>query len=198
MFGGKLPEGYLSVRGYCSGGQLSGENCSGGNSPVTGNCTETASLAKLSSIFTAETHALHLALNTISATKRKNFFIFTDSRSYLQALQKQITTYPKVRNLKHTIANLQKLGITVELCWIPGHAGIAGNNITEKKAEEASRRLEEKMPCPYQMFKACFHILIMPYMGNEKLWNEMDNSIKELDLGRMKLLPTDSELAIHH
>ena len=80
-----------------------------GAAATTENRTNSASIPKISSIITAETHAIHLALNTISATKVKNFTIFTDSRSCLQALQKQIPTNKKVRKLKHTIANLQKI-----------------------------------------------------------------------------------------
>ena len=121
-----------------------------GAAATTGNRTESASLPKFSSIFTAETHAIPLALNAITATKGKNFSIFTDSRSFLQALQKQIPSNPKVRKLKHTIANLQKLGKTVGLCWIAGHAGIPGNENADKKAKEASRRQEELIPLPYQ------------------------------------------------
>ena len=77
-----------------------------GADATTGNCTESALLPKFISIFTAETHPIHLAWITISATKLKNLTIFTDSRSCLQALQKQILTYPKIRKLKHTLVNL--------------------------------------------------------------------------------------------
>ena len=85
-----------------------------GAAATTGSRTEFASLPKFSSTFTAETHAIHLALNTTSATRGKKFAMFTDSRSCLQALQKQIPTNPKVRKLKHNIANLQKIVKTVE------------------------------------------------------------------------------------
>ena len=40
-----------------------------GAAATTGNRPKTVSLPKFSSIFIAETHALHLALNAISATK---------------------------------------------------------------------------------------------------------------------------------
>ena len=52
-----------------------------GAAATTRKSTKSASLPKFSSTFTAETHAIHVVLNTISATKGKDFTIFTDSRS---------------------------------------------------------------------------------------------------------------------
>ena len=52
-----------------------------GAAATIGNRTKFASLPKFSFIFRAETHAIHLALNTISATKENNLTIFTDLRS---------------------------------------------------------------------------------------------------------------------
>ena len=63
---------------------------------TTGNRTESASLPKFTSIYTAATHAIHLALHTISARKGNIFSKFTNSRSFLQALQNPIPTNPKV------------------------------------------------------------------------------------------------------
>ena len=40
--------------------------------------------------------------------------------------------------LKHTILDLQKLGKTIELCWIPGLAGIPENETADKKKAKRS------------------------------------------------------------
>ena len=80
-----------------------------GAAATPGNSTESASLPNFRFVFTAKTHAIYLALNTISATRKEKFAIFTDSRNCLQALQKQNPTNLKVRKLKHNIANLQKI-----------------------------------------------------------------------------------------
>ena len=64
---------------------------------TTGNRTVSASLPKYSSMITAGTNAIHLALDKMSSTKGKIFSVMTDSRSNQQALQKQILT-----NLKST------------------------------------------------------------------------------------------------
>ena len=72
-----------------------------GAAATTGNRTKPASLLKISFIFKAETHAIHLALNKISATKGKNFTIFTDSLRCLQALQKQIRPTQNTKTQAH-------------------------------------------------------------------------------------------------
>ena len=170
----------------------------------TENRTESASLPKCGSIFTAETHAVYLALNTIPATKEMNLSIFRDSRSCLQALHKQIPTNQKVRKLKRTIAYLQK---KMELCWIPVHAGIPWNEVADKKAEEASRQQEETIACPYQDI---FWYLVdavrenVTQSGMEKVtsWKKSNqvpgHGKKIIDVERMKLLSTGSELAIQN
>ena len=106
---------------------------------TAGNRAESASLPKFRSIFTAEIHTIHLALNTICATKGKSISAFTDSRSCPKVLQKQIPGKQKARKLKYLITTLDKLGIGYEFCWIPRHAGTPGNKIANEKAKEGLR-----------------------------------------------------------
>ena len=49
-----------------------------GVAATTENRTESASLLKISSVFTAETQAIYIAPNTSSAIKEKNFSVFTN------------------------------------------------------------------------------------------------------------------------
>ena len=63
--------------------------------------------------------------------------IFTNSRSCLQARQQLIQTNLKVHELKHTIPDLIKSGKTIELCWIPGQAGIPGNETAGEKSRKS-------------------------------------------------------------
>ena len=56
----------------------------------------------------------------------------------------------KVRKLKHTIVDLRKSRTIIELCWIPGHTGIQGNETADKNVKEASREQEEMILCSYQ------------------------------------------------
>ena len=78
-----------------------------GVAAFTGSRADSASLTTVSWIFAAETYAIHLPLNTISATKGDNFTVSTDSKSWLQTFQKQIPTNSEVRKLKQTMANCE-------------------------------------------------------------------------------------------
>jgi len=53
---------------------------------VHGSVTKTTRLPNKSSIFTAELHAISLALAVIYRSKEKNFIIFSDSMSSLEAI----------------------------------------------------------------------------------------------------------------
>ena len=174
---------------------------------ITGNPTKSASLPKFSSIFKTGTYAIHLALNTSSTTKERSFTLVTDSRSCLQAFQKQIPKNEKIRKLKHTKANLQKIGKTVDLCWIYGHAGFPGNEIADRKAKEAPRQQEEMIACLYQEIFSSISLAIqqrweqsgMRRIINSKKSNQIPGHGKKMvDVERMKQLSKDSEPFIHY
>ena len=91
-------------------------------------------------MFTAETHAGHLALNSLKKNNRWKFAIFIDSLGRPKAFQKRVLTNIKVCKLNHTIADLQKPDRTIELCWIFCHADMSGNKNEDKNVKEAPRR----------------------------------------------------------
>lgn len=120
-----------------------------GAAAITEGQAKSASLPKHASIFTAEAYAVHMTVDLIRTSKRKKFSVFTDSRSVLQALDSSIPTNPLIRKLKHKLADLQQDQKEVELCWVPGHAGIPGNETADRKAKEAARKRAELIICPY-------------------------------------------------
>jgi ribonuclease HI len=66
--------------------------------------------------------------------------IFIDSLSTIMAASgNNHTKNPKTRNIRQRI---DKRKGNVTLCWVPGHAGITGN---EEADEEAQRALEESI-----------------------------------------------------
>ena len=81
-----------------------------------------------SSIFTAESKAVDLALGFINTCDANNiFFIFSDSLSVLKAMN-----HTRLRNLflKTNVTSFKEIGNKeIVLCWIPSHIDNLGNEI---------------------------------------------------------------------
>ena len=83
-----------------------------------------------SSIFSAELHALYLALDRVETADdvERNFIIFSDSKSALQAISGQDWTHPLVLYILERLNWLvQYQEKRILFYWIPSHVGIIGN-----------------------------------------------------------------------
>ena len=94
---------------------------------IPGNVTKTTRLPNKASIFRAELHAISLALSLIRRSKEKNFIIFSDSMSSLEALSGLKLEIDIVQNIIKDYTNIANIGKTIILCWIPSHVNIHGN-----------------------------------------------------------------------
>jgi ribonuclease HI len=94
------------------------------------------SLGKYGTVFRAEVYAI-LAFVHESATQdrpEKCVSICSDSQAALKALQAAKTTYPLVRQCQQALNDIATRH-TVGLYWVPGHAGVRGN----EKARQARK-----------------------------------------------------------
>ncbi len=92
---------------------------------------------KDSSIYSAELRALELALTHITNSRHKNYVVFSDSKSSLQALQNLWSNHPLVRRVLDLHSLLCRLNKNVVFCWLPSHVGIRGNEAADRAAKEA-------------------------------------------------------------
>ena len=120
---------------------------------ISGSHHEKVHLHDGSSIFTAESKAIDMALdNVMNISLDNKFVIFSDSLSVLESLNHTSSKNPKIQNVieKHHEFSKTK-GIL--FCWLPSHVGIKGNEAADIKAK-ASLDLEiSNFELPYTDFK---------------------------------------------
>ncbi|XP_023211412.1 uncharacterized protein LOC111614264 [Centruroides sculpturatus] len=92
-----------------------------------------------SSIFIAELHAIHLALNYVIRKGHRRCVIYTDSVSALQALIScEPSSHSIVIKIRKLFCHLLARNISIKFCWVPGHVGIRGNEEADAAAKSAS------------------------------------------------------------
>ena len=116
---------------------------------ISGSHHEKIRLPDGSSIFTAESKAIDMALDYVMNNSLENkFVIFSDSLSVLKSLNHTASKNPKIQNVIEKHHELSK-SKDILFCWLPSHVGIKGNEAADVKAK-ASLDLEIsnfKLPC---------------------------------------------------
>ena len=105
---------------------LSGVGCAA----VYSNQVSKYSLPAEASVFSAELTAILMAIDIIKTIPDKQsmkIIIYSDSRSAIASLRSFVNKNPLVLNIKYHINRLYKLGVNLEICWVPAHVGLAGN-----------------------------------------------------------------------
>ncbi|XP_071037871.1 uncharacterized protein [Parasteatoda tepidariorum] len=106
---------------------------------VTPISTISEKLHSKCSVFTSECHAVYLALQFISSQRLKKWIIYSDSKSVIVALQnKELNTHSIINNILNLYSNLLLKEYAIIFCWVPGHAGISGNEAADKVAKSTN------------------------------------------------------------
>ena len=119
---------------------------------VIDNHSSIECLPDKSSIFSAELHALYLALDRVETADddERNFIIFSDSKSALQAISGQNWTHPLVLYILERLnwlVHYQEKRIL--FYWIPSHVGIRGNEKANAAAKAGLSGSVTNVPIPY-------------------------------------------------
>jgi ribonuclease HI len=113
------------------------------------------------SVFTAELQAIDESLRVIpKITNNTQVVILSDSLSALQAIQSgKSHSRPKLLSSllqKHTV--LANRGYHIQLCWIPSHVGIAGNEGADKLARNSLSQPYPQNSLPHSTQEIKSHI----------------------------------------
>ena len=101
------------------------------------NIVVTARLPDNSSVYSAESHAILLALDFIDTYDFNRFVVFSDSLSCLEAIHNIKWASPMICHILEKCHFVSLVGKEIHFCWVPSHVGITGNERADVEAKAA-------------------------------------------------------------
>jgi kelch-like protein 2/3 len=167
---------------------------------VSGTRVFVKRLPNHSSIFSAEAHAILLALNVMEQSAVDRFVLLTDSLSCLQSIENRKLNHPLILEILNRLHQIISLGKHVVFVWLPSHVGLAGNTAADASAKAALCLPEADAPVPFSDYYPVINSHIRSAW--QQSWNdETNNKLHAIEpvLKQPKPyhLPRRDELLIH-
>jgi len=107
-------------------------------------------------VYTGELLAILLALNWVEGGRMKKLLIGFDSSSALKSIQ-QLNSEARldiILEIAITLQRISRAGKIIYFIWIPAHIGVEGNELADKYAKLAARKIQSSMNVKYSRPKA--------------------------------------------
>lgn len=168
-------ENYLPV--YTDGSK---SDAGVGFGAVFPDAERSGSLNESASIFTAELYAILIVLKEILIRNDKNFVIYSDSLSALQALNFN-STHPLVLEILEWIFLLNRKNKMIKFCWVPAHVGVTGNERVDEIAKNAiTTSAQRDIALPFRDFFPNIRKVIRNKW--QEIWGNLNTNKKMLEI----------------
>ncbi|SLM41079.1 Ribonuclease H-like domain [Lasallia pustulata] len=109
--------------------------------------SESHFLGHTQEIMDAEIYAISQALERITdaKTRKKHFWVLTDSQSAIQNLQKDQMETEVYRDMRQNLEEIKAQGRKVHIHWIPSHTFIPGNELADMAAKKGARNADPEI-----------------------------------------------------
>jgi len=114
-------------------------------------------LPDTASVYTAELHAICIAMHHIINSQGNRFVLCVDSMSCLQAIENLHVEHPIVLEILELFYSSRTLKKDIQFCWVPSHMGIRGNEYADEVAKAALNDQPQNMALPYSDFRHIIH-----------------------------------------
>ncbi|XP_058839728.1 uncharacterized protein LOC131695227, partial [Topomyia yanbarensis] len=148
------------------------------------------------SVFSAEAFAIKTALTAYHTSS--DLLIMSDSASCLSAIEAGTSQHPWIQQIENMLRNRP-----INLCWIPGHTGIRGNEEADRLAGEARGVPPLDISVPgadavsqikttirnrwYQRWSASTEVKLREVKFNTTKWTDRENSADQRVLTRLRI-----------
>ena len=119
-----------------------------GAAAISEGIRKSASLPREATIFSADVHAIELAMRIVKETQSDKFVIFSDSLGVVRSIESRCRSNI-IRRVLHEIHEQHMQGKTIQICWVSGHVGLPGNEEADRVAKAAAVRPKEYVTINY-------------------------------------------------
>ena len=152
-----------------------------GSAAVTTIATRKIGLPRYATICTAELYAIKEALDIVALSEFNKYVIYTDSKSAIDCLLQFEPSHPIAKQIQSSIHQiLTRRNTRIEVCWVPSHVGIPGNEFADKAAKEAAASPPTAAHVPAADFIP--HLKMMSRSKWQREWDSLNtpNKLKEI------------------